>query len=108
MNAESQDAARYRWLRENAYIELHCDSPRADGWQPSMLDAAVDAEMAKPKGAVTTEMVHALRNKTGESAKACLLALREHNGDATKAQEWLRVGKASLTSYRIAGQEKKE
>lgn len=43
------DAARYRWLREHAYIELHCDSPRVDGWHPSMLDRKVDAAIDRAK-----------------------------------------------------------
>jgi hypothetical protein len=45
-----KDAARYRWIRANSYIELTCSSPRIDGWDESSLDkldAAVDAAIAK-------------------------------------------------------------
>ncbi len=56
--ALSSDAARYRWLRENAYIELQCDSPRVAGWAPENLDAKVDAArraspLPTPEGAQT-------------------------------------------------------
>jgi hypothetical protein len=47
---DAKDAARYRWLRDNAYIELHCDSPRAEGWTPSKLDAAIDAALSTIEG----------------------------------------------------------
>ncbi len=41
--AQALDAARYRWLREHAYIEIECTSPRIKGWMPSALDERVDA-----------------------------------------------------------------
>lgn len=48
--ALERDAARYRWIRESdAYVELHCDSPRNPDWRPEHLDAAIDAAMAEPK-----------------------------------------------------------
>lgn len=40
---DAEDALRYRWLRENSYIELLCDSPKSDLWHPQALDAAIDA-----------------------------------------------------------------
>lgn len=40
------DAARYRWIRLNSYVEVYCDSPRADGFTAeegaANLDRAVD------------------------------------------------------------------
>lgn len=36
------DARRYRWLREHAFIDLSC-GPRRIPWEPELLDAAVDA-----------------------------------------------------------------
>ena len=46
---EREDAERYRWLRENSYIELHCDSPRDPAWKPEHLDAAIDKAIDKAK-----------------------------------------------------------
>lgn len=45
--SDKVDAERYRHIRAHSYVEVHCDSPRADGWTPEKLDAAVDAARAK-------------------------------------------------------------
>ena len=37
------DAERYRWLRLNGYVEVKCESPRHNGWNPVALDAAIDS-----------------------------------------------------------------
>jgi hypothetical protein len=43
--ALERDAARYRWIRANGYVEARCGSPRTPDWRPEHLDAAIDAEM---------------------------------------------------------------
>jgi hypothetical protein len=42
---QNKDAARFRWLREHAYIELDCDSPRLPGFTNERFDAEVDARI---------------------------------------------------------------
>lgn len=37
------DAMRYRWLRINGCVEVKCESPRHDDWNPESLDAAIDS-----------------------------------------------------------------
>lgn len=44
-----RDASRYRWLRENSYVEVRCDSPRESGWHPSKLDEAIDRARGSDK-----------------------------------------------------------
>jgi hypothetical protein len=43
---QEANAARYVWLRENSYVELRCDSPQAEDWNPERLDADIDAMLA--------------------------------------------------------------
>lgn len=47
----------------------------------------------KPTVVVTAAMVHALRDKVDHPMKACHEALKANGGDATKAEEWLRLGR---------------
>jgi hypothetical protein len=48
--ADRRDAERYRYLRENAYIELSCGSPRVDGWTAESLDGRIDALAQRQEG----------------------------------------------------------
>jgi len=66
---EGVDAARYRHVREHAYIELDCDSPRVDGWTPERLDAAVDARIWRNAGEALPELLAQVtdENRHGEA-----------------------------------------
>ena len=44
--AAERDAARYRYIRANSYVELRCDSPRNPDWRPEHLDRLVDVAIA--------------------------------------------------------------
>ena len=46
--ADAKDAARYRFLRANSYVEFWCDSPRVLGWTETAFDAATDKAMKQP------------------------------------------------------------
>lgn len=48
LEAGQADAIRYRHIRQHAYVELKCDSPKADDWRPEHFDAEVDAAATQP------------------------------------------------------------